>query len=168
MVSPPSSRDHAAPGGGESPSLRPPHSPHLEGGSRMPSWAGQSYHDGSSDRGTSPLASPRLDSPHLEEPGAASLRSPPLSSVRNSRYSAVPVSEDERDFPRSGRSTPAWLNTDRSGAFSSAASYANFNELPPGKSRSHSFSSTAMLGRDYDSVAGLNAVAMDKYEGGSW
>ncbi|PWN30893.1 glycoside hydrolase [Jaminaea rosea] len=171
MVAPPASGDSSSRrrseiAGGESPNLRTPYSPHLESGSRMPSWAGQSYHDGSSDRATSPLGSPGL-----EEPGVGSLRSPPMSSVRNSRYSAVPVSEDAGHFPQSGRSTPAWLNTDRrSGAFSSAASYANFNEagMPRDKSRTHSFSSTAMLGRDYDSVAGLNAVAMDKYEGGSW
>lgn len=53
--------------------------------------------------------------------------------------------------------------------FSSAASYANFNDMGGlrDKNRSHSFSSSNMLGRDYDSVAALN-VPMDKYEGGSW
>lgn len=112
--------------------------------------------------------SPTFESPAPSE-SVDGLRSPPLSSVRGgSRYSAVPASDyDETaalSASRSGRNTPVWLGgRDRSSHFSSATSYGNFND----KSRTNSWAGSAMLGRDYDSVAGLN-VPMDKYEDGNW
>ncbi|CAO1626622.1 unnamed protein product [Parajaminaea phylloscopi] len=139
-----------------------PHlSPPPSSSSRLPSWAGASYSDHADiSRGASP---------GLPDTATGGLRSPPLSSVRNSRYSALPLTEhDELAGSHSGRTTPAWMGAGAGDRFSSAASYQNFNEgMLRDKNRSHSFTSSHMLGRDYDSVAALN-VPMDKYEGGSW
>lgn len=95
------------------------------------------------------------DSP-LGSPGLGGL----TPGLRSSTYSALPLMD--QDNMTSGRNTPGLLGPE----FSSADSYRAFN-LRHG-ARTNSFASSNMLGRDYDSIAGLNSVAMDKYEGGSW
>ncbi|CAO1635228.1 unnamed protein product [Sympodiomycopsis kandeliae] len=122
---------------------------------RPPSWAG------APSRREADSRSPPLGSPHLDstDRGISEALTPPLTGTRNSRYSAIPSSEYDAITPSEGGTLP-WTSR---GEFSSAASYSAFN----GKSRPNSMNSSHLLGRDYDSVAGLN-VPLDKYEDGSW